>query len=147
MPKKLQNKARAIYITLFFLYSAFIIYATLLGRAHADDPLCSVWDSWRIEYIKEEGHWNINPLQNLLMMIPFTFLLYMAFPKAAIKKPVVKGLITGLSFSVFIECEQLIFSLGTFQVSDIVYNTMSGGIGAALYCALKEIKQIRSLQP
>ena len=37
----------------------------------------------------------------------------------------------GISF--FIEINQLIFAIGTFQVSDLVYNTISGVIGGVIY--------------
>ena len=35
--------------------------------------------------------------------------------------------------SCLFECLQAYFSVGAFQISDIVYNALSGGIGAGLY--------------
>ena len=35
--------------------------------------------------------------------------------------------------SLFIEVNQLLFQVGTFQISDLVYNTLSGLIGYILY--------------
>ena len=36
-------------------------------------------------------------------------------------------------FSFVIEFSQLLFHLGTFQISDLVYNTLGGTIGGLMY--------------
>ena len=35
--------------------------------------------------------------------------------------------------SLFIEINQLLFQVGTFQISDLIYNTLSGLIGYILF--------------
>ena len=40
---------------------------------------------------------------------------------------------TAFIFSVFIEFLQLFLRLGTFQLSDIFYNTLGGFLGGAIY--------------
>ena len=46
-------------------------------------------------------------------------------------------------FSVSIEMLQLLFRLGTFQLSDIFYNTVGGVLGGLLYCAMIETRKCR----
>ena len=36
-------------------------------------------------------------------------------------------------FSLVIELAQLLFHLGTFQISDLTYNTLGGAVGGVLY--------------
>lgn len=44
-------------------------------------------------------------------------------------------------FSVTIEMLQLLLRLGTFQVSDIVYNTFGGMLGGLMYCAVMKARK------
>ena len=46
-------------------------------------------------------------------------------------------------FSISIEMLQLLLRLGTFQLSDIFYNTVGGVLGGLLYCiAMKARKRL-----
>ena len=57
----------------------------------------------------------------------------------------VKGLlaISAFGFSLIIEMLQLLLRLGTFQLSDIFYNTVGGVLGGLLYCvAMKARKHL-----
>ena len=47
----------------------------------------------------------------------------------------------GLIFSVSIEMLQLLLRLGTFQVSDIVYNTLGGMLGGLCYIVGKKVHE------
>ena len=44
-------------------------------------------------------------------------------------------------FSISIEMLQLLLRLGTFQVSDIVYNTFGGMLGGLMYCAVMKARK------
>ena len=44
-------------------------------------------------------------------------------------------------FSLMIEMLQLLLRLGTFQLSDIFYNTAGGAIGGLMYCALMKARK------
>ena len=54
-------------------------------------------------------------------------------------KTLLKTLLSSLCFSAFIEITQLIFSKGTFQFSDIVYNTLGGVLGAVIFIIINLI--------
>ena len=44
-------------------------------------------------------------------------------------------------FSVSIEMLQLLLRLGTFQLSDIFYNTVGGVVGGLMYCAVMKARK------
>jgi len=44
-------------------------------------------------------------------------------------------------FSVSIEMLQLLLRLGTFQLSDILYNTVGGLLGGLMYCAVMKARK------
>ena len=43
-------------------------------------------------------------------------------------------------FSFLIEFTQLLFHLGTFQISDLTYNTLGGAVGGIIYCFIWKFK-------
>lgn len=119
---------------LFFTYSYFILDKTLISRdigsinsfeyAFKGGWLFLVKDTWN----------KVQAIENILFFIPFSFFLLLGFynleeEKLELFKEI--GVIS-FKFSLFIELLQLIFTLGTFQLSDIVYNTLGGVIGAIL---------------
>lgn len=81
------------------------------------------------------GHWQVanNAKNNLLMLIPFGFLICCTFPKMRGKTGIIRTMQISFCLSLFIESMQGLFSIGTFQFSDLFYNTVSGGVGAGLY--------------
>ena len=44
-------------------------------------------------------------------------------------------------FSISIELLQLLLRLGTFQLSDIFYNTVGGVLGGLMYCAVMKARK------
>ena len=44
-------------------------------------------------------------------------------------------------FSISIEMVQLLFRIGTFQLSDIFYNTLGGVIGGLIYYVLMKVRK------
>ena len=75
----------------------------------------------------------------LLLFIPFAVLLLWAFrkellgDKLGLKKTLWVATKTVGIFSFVIEFSQLLFHLGTFQISDLVYNTLGGTVGGLAY--------------
>lgn len=119
---------------LFFTYSYFILDKTLISRdigminsfkyAFKGGWLFLVKDTWN----------KVQAIENILFFIPFSFFLLLGFYNLQEKKlELFKEIaLIFFKFSLFIELLQLIFTLGTFQLSDIVYNTLGGGIGMIL---------------
>ena len=127
---------------LFFLtfYTTMILFRTLLNRDMWMNPLSDVFGNWWIWKYAEDGSRQLTTecIENLMLFIPFTILLFWTTGKKILKKTTFLNIVwTGLKitfvFSLSIELLQLFLRLGTFQVSDLTYNTLGGGIGGAVY--------------
>ena len=76
--------------------------------------------------------------ENLMLFIPFTVLFFWTVRDKVTEKmtfcgTVWKGLKITFLFSLSIEFLQLFLRLGTFQFSDLFYNTLGGGVGGLIY--------------
>lgn len=129
---KNQRFFRAVFRIGLAVYAFFIFYTALLSRViqgiHFDDPLESLWTGWGA--VEGYGYYLVG---NILMFLPLILLLYLSFPKSAGPKPARRAFLFSALFSALIEGAQLVFGIGTFQVSDLVYNTVSGALGGWLY--------------
>ena len=132
---------RSIFFRRLFLLSFFtimILFQTLFNRNMWANPLSDVLGGWWIwDTVNGEKKLTTECLENLVLMLPFTFFLFLTFEEK-LKKISMKGIIgTGLKvafiFSFAIEMLQLFFRLGTWQLSDLFYNTVGGGFGGVLY--------------
>lgn len=131
----LQNAAKA----LLYIYAYIIIHRTLLGRYAKIDPLSDVLGGWKI-YMTQYCGLDYQVIGNIIMFIPLGLLLALSFyRRKGGGKIIALCAVHSFSFSVFIEATQLVFSLGTFQLSDMVYNTVGGIIGAGLYIAAEKL--------
>ncbi len=116
---------------LFWLYASFLLYGTLLGRTTIVDPLSSVVHGFRFDY-QSEG--------NVVAFIPLSMLLLLAYRP---KNGFVTATVVAGCLSVFIELSQLITRLGTFQISDLVFNLLGGAVGAGLGCGIRVLADYR----
>lgn len=81
-----------------------------------------------------------NLLGNIIGFIPFGFFLPIISKKHR-KCAVI--LLFSLEFSLFIECTQLLFKVGCFDVDDLLMNTMGGVIGWMLFYFCNRIRRRR----
>ncbi len=131
------NENQYRWKVLFLMYAFFLARITILGREHFDNPLCKVFDKGWIITQNEFGEWDFDAVNNILLLLPYTFSMFRAFPKLfssyKLIKILAKAFIISLCTTLFIENCQLIFSIGTFQLADITYNTIGGIIGGLLF--------------
>ena len=81
-------------------------------------------------------------VENIIMLIPWTWLLIaVKNKKNAVKRPVLYAIAAGFLFSLTIETLQLMLRLGTFQLSDICYNTFGGMIGGVMFWIIRLIRK------
>ncbi len=127
----------------FWFYASMILYRTVLNRTFWKSPLSDVIGVWGL--YNSKGEFTTEIIENLLLFVPFSFLFMKAYYKKRNEK-VYYGkmffLISKLSFftSFGIEMMQLIFRVGTWQLSDLFFNTIGGMIGAIGYLLLQTIK-------
>lgn len=126
----------------FKFYCAFYIFVvlckTILCRPYHVSPLSNVIGEWGL--YTEDGKINVDPFENFILFVPLTILLFLAIPKRFFRAGrvnifdvVLKSMIVSFGFSMSIELLQAFFKLGTFQISDLVFNTLGGILGGILY--------------
>lgn len=148
---KFSSSFRRLFLLAF--YTMMILMRTLLNRSMWANPVSNVLGNWWIYDIN--GELTTEPIENIILMIPFTTLLLWALKSRIITKyRLMKRLTVGASvwtgikyafrLSVAIEFLQLFLRLGTFQLSDIFYNTFGGLLGGLFYYIVHRIRGRKS---
>ena len=125
--------------------SSLILFRTLLNRNLWQNPLSNVMGGWGIwETVNGERKLTTECIENVIMMVPFSSVMMWTFEKKVgngWKKILWQSGKVAFIFSVSIEMLQLLLRLGTFQLSDIFYNTVGGVLGGLMYCAVMKAKK------
>ena len=109
------------------------------------NPLSNVMGDWWIwETRNGEKQLTTECLENLILMLPFVFVLFWTFEdkieNVKLQALVWNGLRISFVISLTIEMLQLFLRLGTWQLSDILYNTLGGGISGLLYYVFYRVR-------
>ena len=121
-----------------------ILFRTLLNRTMCANPVANVVGVWGLH--DDNGQLTTEVLENLALFIPFAILLIWSFRDKIVGKTVTLSNVLCQSskitflFSLIIEFLQLIFRLGTFQLSDLFYNTLGGLFGGLIYWLCYKVK-------
>lgn len=123
---------------LLAFYTAMILLRTVLNREIWFDPLGKLFGGWGLY---EDGQFTTESIENFMLFTPFSVLLLWAFQqellgeneKVKFGKTVWQVTKIVAIFSFIIEFAQLLFHLGTFQISDLTYNTLGGAAGGVIY--------------
>ncbi len=121
-----------------------ILFRTLLNRTMCANPVANVVGVWGLH--DDNGQMTTEVLENLALFIPFAILLLWSFRDKIVGKTVTLANVLWQSskntflFSLIIEFLQLIFRLGTFQLSDLFYNTLGGLFGGLIYWLCYKVK-------
>lgn len=143
--KKRKTIGQLITIPLAAFYFSELFYTTLLCRIGTKtDALSNVFGEWSIYDGETSMYINPKPLLNVILFLPiciavFSFIKQVCNKTYFDKKILIYTALFSFSASLFIELIQLIFSIGTFQISDLVYNTVGGITGAVIYIGLNKI--------
>ena len=121
---------------LLVFYTVMILFRTLLNRNMWANPVSNVIGTWG--FYNAKGELTTECLENLSLFIPFTVLLLWVgqekiLSKVTISEIVCKTVKITFLFSFSIETLQLFLRLGTWQLSDLFYNTLGGVIGGLIY--------------
>ncbi len=148
---KTERKFRKMFLLSF--YTVMILCKTLINRTMWLNPLSNVIGFWGLHKLNAAGEvvFTTEVLENLALFIPFTILLLWTYrdkilsrgkkdnenesSKGEIKlgKVLFQSTKIVFLFSFTIEFLQLLLRLGTWQLSDLFYNTLGGFIGGLLY--------------
>lgn len=142
-------RERVFFRKLFFLVFviSLILFRTLLNRKMWTNPLSDIMGGWGIwEIVNGERKLTTECIENVIMMVPFSAVVMWTFKEkigSGWMKILWQSGKIAFIFSVSIEMLQLLLRLGTFQLSDIFYNTVGGVLGGLLYCvAMKARKRL-----
>lgn len=127
----------------FLLYCSVLISSTVTSRFRlgAQEPFSDVFGGWG--FTETKYFYDFSPMWNVIMFLPACALIYF-FIKSALKKAVSdKGLMIvstcfGFGFSLIIENLQILTKTGTFQFSDLFYNTLGALLGAIIFIVIKK---------
>ena len=140
-------KESVFFRKLFFLafVTSLILFRTLLNRQLWMNSLSDVMGGWGIwETVNGEQKLTTECIENVIMMVPFTGMVMWTFGEkigSGWKKILWHSGRIAFVFSVSIEMLQLLLRLGTFQLSDIFYNTVGGMIGGLMYYAVMKARK------
>lgn len=133
---------------LLSLISAMILFRTLLNRELWINPLADVMGGWSIWKVSSDGTKTLASTQcieNIILMFPFTSVLMWTMKERLVGTISLKSIATksagiAFGFSFTIEFLQLFLRVGTFQLSDLFYNTFGGLLGGVAYWTAWKIR-------
>lgn len=138
------KQADFIRKTVFLFFVFLVLNRTVLGRNEWVNPWSDVIGPWGL--LLEDGTVNIDFIENILLFIPLGVMYNCAFNRANVFKNwnqgfnvIVKTFLISFAFSLLIECSQLMFKIGVFQLSDLFCNTLGGTIGGIIYILVKKV--------
>lgn len=140
-------KTSVFFRKLFLLafVTDLILFRTLLNRNLWMNPLSDVMGGWSIwETVNGEKKLTTECIENVIMIVPFSSVVMWTFQEKmgnGWKKILWQSGKIAFIFSVSIEMLQLLLRLGTFQLSDIFYNTVGGVIGGVCYWGIMKIRK------
>ena len=140
-------KGSVFFRKLFLLafVTSLILFRTLLNRNLWMNPLSKVMGGWGIwETVNGEQKLTTECIENVIMMVPFSAVVMWTFQKKAgngWKNIVWQSGRVAFIFSIVIEVLQLLLRLGTFQLSDIFYNTVGGVVGGVCYWGVMRVRK------
>lgn len=143
--KKFKESVFFRKVWLLAFVSSLILFRTLLNRNLWMNPLSNVIGGWGIwETVNGERKLTTECIENVIMMVPFSSVVLWTFQEkvgSSWKKVLWQSGKIAFVFSVSIEMLQLLLRLGTFQLSDIFYNTVGGVLGGVCYLGVKKIRK------
>ena len=140
-------KESVFFRKLFFLafVTSLILFRTLLNRQLWMNPLSDVMGGWGIwKTVNGEQKLTTECIENVIMMVPFSAVVAWTFQEKvgrSWKRILWYSRKIAFVFSVSIEMLQLLLRLGTFQLSDIFYNTVGGVVGGLVYYATMKARK------
>ena len=134
------TQRRRIFILLFLIYMAAVVWFTLLKRTtsyYAARP--ELFWSYKI-WLTGSGRMGLQIFANIAMFVPFGFFLAGLLPRRrrALLVPVFAAL-----FSLSIETLQLSLLRGVFEWDDMISNTTGALLGLGLMAAVEKIRPER----
>lgn len=138
--KSVKKSALLGFTSYFYICPFWLAVISRIGRERVDST-AHIFDGW---FVRETGYYfDILAFQNVFLFTPFAIclcLFLIKYKKLGSKSIVLICTLMSFAMSLAIELIQLVSSIGTFQLSDLVYNTLGGLIGALLTLLVNKLK-------
>lgn len=127
---------------LFLFYISLLTSITLLTRNYQPDPFVDVKGKWFLKY--KSGSWHRGNIENILLFVPLCPLVMAKYNNNDKLKFILgKGLILSISVTGIVEVLQIVLHRGTFQLTDMFFNSVGGVIGLVGYMVVNRLFQSR----
>ena len=144
MSKKKAKIIRAFGKVLFVLYIAFLIYFLFLAEWYGREGVAEEY-RYNLELFKEirrfltyrEQLGMFAVFANILIFVPYGFFISMASKSRGF----FKTLFYSMGLSLIVEIIQLITRVGSFDVDDILLNTIGGVLGFIIFAVCNRIRR------
>ena len=148
MSKKRAKKVRALGKVLFVLYIGFLIYFLFLSDWYGREGVMEEY-RYNLELFKEIRRFIVyreqlgvfvvfsNLFGNILIFMPFGFFISMASRSSSF----FKALFNSVGLSLCVEVLQLVTRVGSFDVDDILLNTIGGILGYIVFVICNLIRR------
>ena len=132
-----KNGNRIVFVSLLAFYVLVVFGFTLMIREPSGKD--SIQTEWLYGFNTFKNTVIIRDcLLNFLLFIPLGVLVSLVSDKYKI----IRSLLFGLFVSETIECSQLIWQLGSFDVNDLLFNTLGTLIGGLIVVLVIEIRKL-----
>ena len=127
--KKFNNK-KNLFTVLLVMYIAGVLGVTILCK-YPGERVCSFipFSAYAMNLTRGNTWFFMQEVFNILMFIPFGGIV-------GIKKKAKQTVLYGLSFSLFIEVIQFVAGRGSFDVNDLIGNTLGTLLGVIIIKAI-----------
>lgn len=143
--KRLITVSRLLFLFYIFFVLYFLLFAESFGRTEVRREY-----SYNLTFFKEIKRYLewaeasdvgfkmmlLNIWGNIICFLPFGFFVPVQFKKM---RHGISVAIATFVFSLSVESFQLVFKIGSFDVDDIMLNTLGGILGYIMYIILKKI--------
>lgn len=143
--RSIKSSSEFRILFLLCIYGSMIFFRTVLNRNLWLNPLSNVFGDWGI-YQTDSGGTQIlktDCIENIVLFIPFSFLSFWFLTRKqkieSISRLLFKNIRYAFFLTMLIEFSQLFLRVGTFQISDIVYNFSGGLIGSLIFLIAYQI--------
>ena len=121
-----------------FLYFSLLFSVTLLTRSYQPNPFLNIKGKLFLRY--RSGAWHHGNIENIILFLPLCPLVLVNckdFRRGGALKTLWRCILLSAGTTILIETMQAILHLGTFQLSDLLFNLIGGLIGALLSAACR----------
>lgn len=132
---------KIIEILVLLITFVFVVYVTIIHRTVGENGKNCLIPFYSFYMARQEVEVYRLILLNILMFLPFGIVIPFWLKK--LKHNMLFSVVFGFSFSLCIEIIQFVFRIGTFEIDDIIFNTIGCFIGLLSFSLYKLINKIK----